>query len=98
MTMTWYEGNCGTGLSLYSQYRDVPAPVKSVDQTSAVKGDVITWTISQKIGTFYRDMFSVYSGFRFADTVPEGVRYQSARAVSYTHLDVYKRQDENQPF
>lgn len=76
--MAWYGGNCGTGLRIYSQYKDLEAPTKSVDRTSAVKGDTITWTVSQKTGTFFNDMYSKYTSFRFSDTIPEGVQYQSA--------------------
>ena len=77
--MTWYGGNCGTGLRIYSQYKDLEAPTKSVDRTSAVKGDTITWTVSQKTGEFFKDMYSKYTSFRFSDVLPEGVEYQSAR-------------------
>ena len=77
--MAWYGGNCGTGLRIYSQYKDLEAPTKRVDRASAVKGDSITWTVSQKTGTFFKDMYSKYTSFRFSDTIPEGVTYQSAR-------------------
>lgn len=80
--MTWYGGNCGTGLRIYSQYKDLEAPTKNVDKRSAIKGDLITWTVNQKVGTFYTDMYSVYSNFRFSDTIPEGVDYQSARVYN----------------
>lgn len=80
--MAWYGGNCGTGLRIYSQYKDLEAPTKSVDKSSAVKGDTITWKVNQKVGTFYTDMYSVYTNFRFSDTIPEGVDYQSARVYN----------------
>ena len=78
-TVKWTEGNCETGFLLYNQYKDLPAPTKSVDRTSAVKGDTITWTVNQKVGTFYRDTFTTYSNYSMTDTIPEGVEYQSAR-------------------
>lgn len=80
--MAWYGGNCGTGLRVYSQYKDLEAPTKSVDKSIAVKDETITWTVSQKVGTFYTDMYSAYSNFRFSDTIPEGVKYQSAKVYN----------------
>ena len=79
MTMTWVQGNCGAELTLFSQYKDLPTPTKTVDKTSAVKDDSIIWTVNQKVGTFYRDTFTTYSNYSMADTIPEGVEYQSAR-------------------
>ncbi len=78
-TVKWTEGNCETGFLLYNQYKDLPAPTKTVDKTSAVKDDSITWTVNQKVGTFYRDTFTTYSNYSMTDTIPEGVAYQSAR-------------------
>lgn len=78
-TVKWTEGNCETGFLLYNQYKDMPAPTKTVDRTSAVKGDIITWEVSQKTGIFYRNTFSPYTNFSFADYIPRGVEYQSAR-------------------
>ena len=79
MTMTWVQGNCGAELTLFSQYQDLPAPTKTVDKTSAVKDDLLTWTVNQKVGTFYRDTFTTYGNYSMTDTIPEGVAYQSAR-------------------
>lgn len=78
-TVKWTEGNCETGFLLYNQYKDLPMPTKTVDKTSAVKDDLITWAVNQKVGTFYRDTFTTYSNYSMSDTIPEGVEYQSAR-------------------
>lgn len=82
MSMTWVQGNCGAEIQLYSQYQEMPAPTKTVDKTSAVKGDTITWTVNQKVGTFYNNMFNTYSSFSLSDPIPQGVEYQSARVYS----------------
>lgn len=80
-TVKWTEGNCETGFLLYNQYKDLPTPTKTVDKTSAVKDDLITWMVNQKVGTFYRDMFTPYSSFVISDPIPDGVTYQSARVL-----------------
>lgn len=83
-TARWTEGTCVTGFYIYNQYKDLSAPTKTVDKTTAVKGDDITWTIGQKIGTFKQDTFTTYTNFSFSDTLPEGVTYKSAKMLNGT--------------
>ena len=87
-TGTFTAGHCGSSLSLYSQYMDVPAPTKSVDRAKSVKGDTITWTVNQKIGTFYRNVFTPYPNFVLTDTLPEGVTYRSAKVSNSSGADI----------
>lgn len=77
--MTFYEGNCSTGCLVYSQYLDLEPPKKAVKKEILLEGDQVTWTVSQEIGTFYTDMYSPYSQFGFSDTLPDGVKYISAK-------------------
>ena len=87
-TGTFTSGHCGSSLSLYSQYMDVPAPTKSVDRAKSVKGDTINWTIQQKIGTFYRNMFTPYTNLILSDTLPVGVTYKSAKVYNSKGTDI----------
>lgn len=72
---------CGAVLLLYSGYLDIPIPAKAVTDTYYYQGDTVTWTISEKLRTFYTDMFTTYSTLQFKDTIPAGLDYQSSRLL-----------------
>ena len=78
-TSTYWGGNCGTGVYLYNQYRDISAD-KTVDKSTVSPGDTVTWTAKQKVGTFYKDTFAFYTSFTLTDKLPDGVEYVSAKA------------------
>ena len=88
MAMAFEVGNCANGLYLYSQYKDLKAPVKAVDKARVEKGETVTWKVQQTIGTFYRNTFSPYSSFSLTDVLPQGVTYQSARVYNGAGTDI----------
>ena len=82
---TFHEGNCGTNLLLYSQYNNstetLEPPTLSVDKETAKPGDTITYTVSQKIGTFYSTVLKPYDRIVFTDVIPKEV------TLEYPYLD-----------
>lgn len=84
-SMTFQEGNCATRLALYSSYVNLISPSKSVSQApdgvSFQKGDTVTWTISQKMPTYYGNAFTTFSAMAFEDVLPSGVTYASAKLL-----------------
>lgn len=80
-TMQYTEGSCATNVEIFSQFNKENLPAKRVDKTTAVEGDIITWYVDQKVGTFYNDMYTKYTSFELRDTLPSGVTYQSARVL-----------------
>ncbi len=77
--------NCSTAYAVYSQYNgsteQFAAPAKTVDTSSCYRGDTVTWTVSQQIGTFYQDTFSTYSSFGITDELPKGFEFVSAKVT-----------------
>lgn len=79
------EGNCGTDLFLYSQYNNstetLELPTLSVDKETAKPEDTITYTVSQKIGTFYSTVLKPYDRIVFTDVIPKEVTYENAKIL-----------------
>lgn len=80
-TCEFGENNCGTLLTVYSAYddRNLPTPSKDV-AADAVKepGDIITYTITQPVSSFYGNTFTLYDFLNFEDNLPKQVEYVSA--------------------
>lgn len=57
-------------------------PTLSVDKETAKPGDTITYTVSQKIGTFYSTVLKPYDRIVFTDVIPKEV------TLDYPYLDV----------
>lgn len=89
---TFYEGNCGTELELYSQYNNstsnLELPTLAVDKETAKPKDTITYTVSQKIGTFYSTVLKPYDKIVFTDVVPNEVTYKSAKMLDGNGNDI----------
>lgn len=89
---TFYEGNCGTGLELYSQYNNststLELPTLAVDKETAKPKDTITYTVSQKIGTFYSTVLKPYDKIVFTNVVPKEVTYKSAKMLDGNGNDI----------
>ena len=88
----FYEGNCGTLMTLYSQYSTNPAvfvnPSKSVDKTAARVGDTVTYTVKHKMGTFYKTAMTVYGKLEITDVIPENLEYVSASLTNGAGTDI----------
>ena len=88
----FYEGNCGTLMTLYSQYSTNPAvfvnPSKSVDKTAARVGDTVTYTVKHKMGTFYKTAMTVYGKLEITDVIPENLEYVSAALTNGSGTDI----------
>lgn len=56
-------------------------PTLSVDKETAKPGDTITYTVSQKIGTFYSTVLKPYDRIVFTDVIPKEV------TLEYPYLD-----------
>lgn len=88
----FHEGNCGTNLFLYSQYNNstgtMEPPTLSVDKETAKPKDTITYTVSQKIGTFYSTVLKPYEKIVFTDVVPKEVTYKSAKMLDGNGNDI----------
>ena len=56
-------------------------PTLSVDKETAKPGDTITYTVSQKIGTFYSTVLKPYDRIVFTDVIPKEV------TLDYPYLD-----------
>lgn len=91
-TAKFYDGNCGTMLNLYSQYTSTPSvfsvPQKSVDTTRAKPGETVKYTISHKMGVFYKTAMSVYGKLEFNDVIPAGLEYKSAKLTNGSGTDI----------
>lgn len=89
---TFHEGNCGTNLFLYSQYNNststLELPTLAVDKETAKPKDTITYTVSQKIGTFYSTVLKPYDKIVFSDVVPKEVTYKSAKMLDGNGNDI----------
>lgn len=83
------EGNCATQFIPYSAYAIMSNPVKSSDgKNRNEEGDVITYTITQKMGKFYADTMTTYTSFVMTDQIPEGLTYQSAAVYDSSGKDI----------
>ncbi|MDO4487096.1 MAG: isopeptide-forming domain-containing fimbrial protein [Bacillota bacterium] len=78
----FYEGNCGTLMTLYSQYSTNPSvfvnPTKTVNKAAARPGDTVTYTVKHTMGTFYKTAMTVYGKLEITDVIPENLEYVSA--------------------
>lgn len=80
-TCEWGENNCGTTLLVYSAYddRNLPNPTKETNAISTKEpGDIITYTITQPLNTFYGNTFTQYDYLVIEDNLPNEVEYVSA--------------------
>ena len=88
----FYEGNCGTLITLYSQYSTDPKvftePAKAVDAAEARPGDIVTYTVKHTMGTFYKTAMTVYSRFEITDVLPPELKYESARLIDGSGADI----------
>lgn len=93
----FYEGNCGTNLGIYNQYKtDKPpllsSPVKRVGadlmSNSVNEGAMVKYTIKQRVGTYYRDVLSPYERLVFTDMIPEGLSYESVSVYNGNGRDI----------
>lgn len=83
------EGNCATQFIPYSAYAIMANPVKSSDgKDRNEEGDVINYTVKQKIGQFYADTMTTYSSFAMTDKIPEGLTYQAAAIYDGSGKDI----------
>lgn len=78
----FYEGNCGTLMTLYSQYSTNPSvfvnPTKTVNKAAARPGDTVTYTVKHTMGTFYKTAMTVYGKLEITDVIPENLEYVSS--------------------
>ena len=88
----FYEGNCGTLMTLYSQYSTDPKvftePAKAVDAAEARPGDIVTYTVKHTMGTFYRTAMTVYGKLEITDVIPENLEYVSAVLTNGSGTDI----------
>ena len=88
----FYEGNCGTLMTLYSQYSTNPSvfvnPTKTVNKTAAWVGDTVTYTVKHTMGTFYKTAMSVYGKLEITDVIPENLEYVSAALTNGSGTDI----------
>lgn len=56
-------------------YENPFSPTLSVDKETAKPGDPITYTVSQKIGTFYSTVLKPYDRIVFTDVIPKEVTF-----------------------
>lgn len=59
-------------------------PVSAANGYIYEEGDTVTFKITQKIGTFYKDTMSIYPNFTMKDTIPAGLSYVSGSVVDST--------------
>lgn len=86
-TQTYVDGNCSTGMYLYSQYSSKSTfdpPTKSVNRDKARPSDDLTYEVDQKIGTMYKTVMSPYNKMEFTDTIPKEVTYKDGSAKLYS--------------
>lgn len=81
-TSCYYGGICGTGVYIFNQYKDIGGPTKTVNDSTVQKGSTITWTISQEVGTYYKNVFAPYKSLKFTDKLATGLEYVSAEVIS----------------
>ena len=88
----FYEGNCGTLMTLYSQYSTNPSvfvnPTKTVNRAAARPGDTVTYTVKHKMGTFYKTAMTVYGKLEITDVIPENLEYVSASLTNGAGTDI----------
>ena len=88
----FYEGNCGTLITLYSQYSTDPKvftePAKAVDAAEARPGDIVTYTVKHTMGTFYKTAMTVYGKLEITDEIPEELEYVSAVLTNGSGTDI----------
>lgn len=95
----YYEGNSGTTLLISSQLMvnyDSLVPSKNVKITSSdnifqtkvnTVGDKVEYTIKQKFGNKFENVFTVYKDVVIKDVIPEGLEFVSAQ-MSMSNNDI----------
>lgn len=75
----FYEGDSSTRFELYSQFAMMDSPVKTRGEVDVVEpGAEVKYSITQKMGTFYKDTMTVYPEFTITDKLPDSLEYRSA--------------------
>lgn len=90
-TSTFFAGNCAATFEVYSEYSatsTLELPTLAVDKENAKPKDTITYTVSQKIGTFYSTVLKPYEKIVFTDVVPKEVTYKSAKMLDGNGNDI----------
>lgn len=82
-------GKCSTSLRIFSQYVSSTAPGKSALNTAAAQaGEEVAWTVTKKMGTFYKDTMTAYTSMKMTDPLPEGVDYKSVKLTDGKGRDI----------
>lgn len=90
-TSTFLAGNCAATFEVYSEYSatsTLELPTLAVDKETAKPKNTITYTVSQKIGTFYSTVMKPYDKIVFTDVVPNEVTYKSAKMLDGNGNDI----------
>lgn len=88
----FYEGDCSTRFELYSQFAMMNDPVKTRDTEDIVEpGSEIKYSITQSLGTFFKDTMTMYPEFTITDRLPDSLEYVSASVRG----SVSRRMEEN---
>ncbi|MDO4615810.1 MAG: SpaA isopeptide-forming pilin-related protein, partial [Lachnospiraceae bacterium] len=67
------EGDCGARYEVYMMQSPEINITKSVDPEEYVPGDIVTYTINVKMGTWLVDTFMVYNSMSITDNLPDGL-------------------------